>query len=162
MHHSDQLYLFRSTRLLYPSPLIVFSKCQEQTNRRRRRTSHLVTMRPNAKHGENAMHGYNVFSWTKSPSPEVSLGAFLFDIGLHFLPRRPPWWSSNYTRSSEWKVKPRQSTTPSQHEISHYAVILLWIKTTGRVKHCHQFGWLWQYGMRATSLMNDNTYNTCY
>lgn len=49
MHHSDQLYVPESTRLLYPSPLIVFSKCQEQTNRRRGHTSHLATMRPNAK-----------------------------------------------------------------------------------------------------------------
>lgn len=101
MHHSDQLYLFRSTRLLYPSDLIVFSKCQEQMNRSHRPTSHLATMRPNAKHGENVMHGYGFFAL------RVFLGEIfqalkslwfpLNDIVMLFVPQCSLWWSSNYT-----------------------------------------------------------------
>ena len=152
MHHSDQLYVPGTTRLLYPSPLIVFSKCQEQTNRRRGHTSHLATMRPNAKQGGgDAMHGYSfcfipffffllyfldqISKLRTLPGPPLFFP--VFDTVMPSLPRWPPRWPSNYTSPQNRKVGSRQSTTPSRREISHYSVILLWIKTTGRVKHRH-------------------------
>lgn len=127
MHHSDQLYVFRSTRLFYPSPLIVFSKCQEQTDRRRRHTSHLATMRPNAKHRENAMHGHSFLSLRyfldQIPKPwNISQGFFLFDIVMHFLPRRPPWWSSNYTGLQNGKSN--RGRAPLHPSVSYH--ITLW------------------------------------
>lgn len=119
MHHSDQLYVPESTRLLYPSPLIVFSKCQEQTNRRRGHTSHLATMRPNAKQvGETrrmatASALFLFFSFfTLFPrsnlqalnSPRVLLFFFfVFDIVMHSLPRWPPRRPSNYTSPQKRK-----------------------------------------------------------
>lgn len=120
MHHIDQLYDPESTRLLYPSPLIVFSKCQEQTNRRRGHTSHLATMRPNAKQvGEtrrmataSALFLFFFFyfiSSIKSPSSELSQGPpfffffFVFDIVMHSLPRWPPRRPSNYTSPQKRK-----------------------------------------------------------
>lgn len=70
MHHSDQLYLFRSTRLFYPSPLILFPKCQEQTDCSPGRTTHLA-MRPNAKHREE------IYAWLQ-PLIKLSLCVILW------------------------------------------------------------------------------------
>lgn len=96
MHHSDQLYLFRSTRLLYPSPLIVFSKCQEQMNRHCRHTSHSATMRPNAKHGGKCDAWLQLLFLDQISKPWNLPGSPFHDIVMHFLPHQPPWWSSNY------------------------------------------------------------------
>lgn len=101
MHHSDQLYVFRSARLRYPSPLIVFSKCQDQTDRRRRHRSHLATMRPNAKQGKcdarPQLLSSCIFSSIKPPIPEISQGLPFVWYWDAFSAPVPPWWSSNYS-----------------------------------------------------------------